>query len=151
MSLGAGAIACTYAASLRRRLGAGVRSGDAGRSTWLAVARTLSVGLLVVISLFWAASEYARALGRGRSQVLEANLLMRPGVAVYSTQPLHLEGAGVVASELTPSDGAYHFRYEGLRLFLRSGEKYFLLPAGRPHAGGPSSSATTSGYGSSSP
>jgi hypothetical protein len=78
----------------------------------------------VVISLFWAASEYARALGRGRSALLEATLPYRPGVTVFSTQPLHLEGAGVDA---TPVEGS-QYRYDGLRLFIRSGGKYFLLP-----------------------
>ena len=129
LSLGAGTLACAYAGSARGHLGtAGRPAGEPAPGRWVPVTNLLLVGLLLVISLFWAATDYARALGRGRSQVLQANLPVRPGVVVYSAEQLHIEGTGVAGSELL-GGSAYRFRYEGLRLFLRSGGKLFLLPA----------------------
>jgi hypothetical protein len=123
LSLGAGIISWSYAVSVRTRL------AETRPTSRAATAQVVLVGLLVVVSLFWAASEYARALGRGRSQLLEANLPFRPGVVVYSTRQLHAGGAGVREVELPAPEDAYRFRYDGLRLFIRAGGKYFLLPA----------------------
>ena len=137
VSLGMGTLACAYAGSARGHLRADAAgtAGEPAPGRWTSVTNVLVVGLLLVISLFWAATDYARALGRGRSQVLQANLAMRPGVVVYSGEQLHIEGTGVAGSELLDAS-AYPFRYEGLRLFLRSGGKLFLLPATWTPAGG---------------
>ena len=132
LCLGAGAIACAYSMWVRRELSASPPVSPA----WVSTASCVLVGVLVVISLFWAASDYARALGRGRSAVLEATLPYRPGVAVYSDRPLQLEGGGVRAVELPAPGGEPRYRYDGLRLFIHSGGKYFLLPAGWTPAGG---------------
>lgn len=86
--------------------------------------------LLIVLSVFWAASEYAAALGRGRAQHLESTLSLRPGVIVYSRQQLGVNVPGVIEEALTGADSAFHYRYTGLRLLIRSDDKYFLLPDG---------------------
>ena len=62
---------------------------------------------------------------------LSQNLRQRlPPVTLLSAHRLHIEGLGVVETPLDEPDGAYHYRYQGLFLLQRSGEKYFLLPGG---------------------
>lgn len=93
--------------------------------------RAAAVGLvllIVVLSGFWTASKYADALGRGRGERLAAALSSRPQVTVYTPRRLELAGDGVVERPLRGEDLAYRYRYSGLRLLIRSGGKYFLLP-----------------------
>jgi hypothetical protein len=56
------------------------------------------------------------------------NLGARPAVTVFSARRLHL--TGVAEQELDGRDSAYRYRYAGLRMLIRSGGKYFLLPDG---------------------
>ena len=117
--LGLGVACASYAAYLRGRL----RPATQRRSPVAAVL----VALLVVLSLFWATGDWARAVGRGRAQQLAQALGQRPGVVVYSDAPLHLDAPGVTETVL---DGpAPVYRYRGLKLLIRSGGKFFLLPA----------------------
>ena len=86
------------------------------------------VALLVVLSAFWTASTYADALGRGRAERLAASLTARPQVTVFTPKRLIVEADGVVERRLSGVDVAYRYRYSGLRLLIRSGGQYFLLP-----------------------
>jgi hypothetical protein len=97
-----------------------------GRSS---IASGVLVAMLIVLSLFWAAAEYAVALGTGRAQQMAAGLLERPEVLVYSKERLHIEARGVFETTIGDTDAAYRYRYKGLRLLLRSGGNYLLLPA----------------------
>jgi hypothetical protein len=113
VSPGLGALLVAYAAYLRWG--------------WLP---PVAVGLLVslvVLSGFWAVSKYADALGRGRAKQLARSLSTRPSVVVYSKHRLQLP---VPEKRLNRRDSAYAFRYAGLRLLVRSGGKYFLVPEG---------------------
>ena len=112
---------------------AGSAPRTAARPRRLAV---MLVWLLVVLSAFWTAAVFAAALGRGRAQELAANLRGRPAVTVFSPRRLHLEGPGVTLSRLAGGDSAYRYQYSGLRLLIRGGDKYFLVPEQwRPGAG----------------
>ena len=51
-------------------------------------------------------------------------------MAVYSARRLHLGSAAVVEQRLSRQDSGYRYRYVGLRLLVRSDDKYFLLPDG---------------------
>jgi hypothetical protein len=86
------------------------------------------VALLIVLSLFWTASTYAQALGRGRAAQAAATLYTRPQVIVFAPKRLGIEANGVLEHRLTGGDSAYRYRYSGLRLLIRSGGKYFMLP-----------------------
>lgn len=86
------------------------------------------VVLLIVLSVFWTASTYAEALGRGRSTRYAATLRQRPQVTVFAPKRLAIKADEVVERRLPGQDLAYRYRYSGLRLLLRSGGKYFLLP-----------------------
>ncbi|HEU4757257.1 MAG TPA: hypothetical protein VFS72_11375 [Agromyces sp.] len=81
---------------------------------------------IVVVSVFWGATDYAQALGRGRAMQTVVNLERRPAVAVFSTTPLALP----VEEHRVEGSGRYAVRYDGLRLLLKSGGSYFLLPDG---------------------
>ena len=43
---------------------------------------------------------------------------------------MHLDGPGVVETELTPAEGGLRYRYTGLRLLEHTGAKYFLVSDG---------------------
>lgn len=90
------------------------------------------VGLIVLVSVFWSFSVAAEQAGTRDSYLLyETNLHSLPRVAIYSSKALAIEGPGVQEEEVSgPSDAAYHWRYTGLRLLVRSGGNYFLLPSG---------------------
>ena len=115
---------------LRRRevLGDG---RDAIRPGWAGTASLVLVVLLVVVALFWATTNYARAYGRGRAAEFARVLAVRPGVVVYSADRLFLQGPGVVETTL-PAERhtSYRYRYSGLRLLTESRGRLFLLPAG---------------------
>jgi hypothetical protein len=50
-------------------------------------------------------------------------------VAVYSAKDLSLHGPGVTQIRCPDPQGAYRFRYNGLKLLLESGGLYLLLPS----------------------
>lgn len=87
------------------------------------------VSLLVILSLFWATTLYAGALGRGRAQSLERNLNLSPSVVVYSKKSLAL-APPVSETRISTPDSEYGFRYSGLRFGTHSAHKYFLFPDG---------------------
>jgi hypothetical protein len=85
--------------------------------------------MLVVLSLFWAATDYARAYGRGRAVAYARDLAVRPGVVAYSAERLFLQGPGVREAAL-PAGQHASYRYSGLRLLTETNGRLFLLPAG---------------------
>ena len=100
-----------------------------GLSTGSNALRVL-VGSFLVLNLFWAASEYASALGRGRSATLAADLHALPAVTVLTAQSLQLSEPGVSEVVLPETDGAYRYRYDGLRFLLKADDSLILIPAG---------------------
>jgi hypothetical protein len=129
-SPGVGIALLAYGLHLLDRIGAAQRGQARGTETAASVRATALalVAMLVVLSGFWTASQYADALGRGRAQRLAASLHLRPQVTVYAPKGLAIDSAGVVEERLAGDDGAYRYRYSGLRLLVRSGGKYFLVP-----------------------
>ena len=86
--------------------------------------------MLALLGIFWASSLYASALGRGRAQALAENLPKQPAVTVFSVRSLGIDAAGVTATVISAAGTAYRFRYSGLRLLIRSADKYFLVNDG---------------------
>jgi hypothetical protein len=91
---------------------------------------------LALLGVFWASSLYASALGRGRAEALAENLSSRPAVTVFSTKSLGINAEGVTVTKITTDSSAYKFRYSGLRLLIRSANKYFLVNEGWSHERG---------------
>lgn len=86
--------------------------------------------MLALLGIFWTSSLYAAALGRGRAEVLAGNLSRQPAVTLFSMRSLGIDAAGVSVSKIATADGAYRFRYSGLRLLVHSADKYFLVNDG---------------------
>jgi hypothetical protein len=129
VSLALGVLLLMYAVHLWRSLTAEREiAGDAARPAWAAVAEWAAVFVLVGLSLFWAASNYSLAVGRGRAREQVANLPRQPSVAVYSRQSLSLSAPGVSEVRCRDPEAAYRFRYDGLKLVLQSGNQYLFLP-----------------------
>jgi hypothetical protein len=100
------------------------------RPVWLALAERGGVFLLVSIGLFWSVANYSASVGTGRALQTEALLAYEPGVVVFSERSLSLGGPGVTETVCADPDAAYRFRYDGLKLVLRSGDQYVFLPTG---------------------
>ncbi|HET7518173.1 MAG TPA: hypothetical protein VFN05_10840 [Actinomycetes bacterium] len=79
--------------------------------------------------MFWSVAVYAQARGVREAARVAATISRRPDVTVYSARRLHLEGPTLRETELPGPDAAYRYRYSGLKLVVRSGGKWFLLPA----------------------
>jgi hypothetical protein len=127
LSPGLGMALLAYGVRLRGDVRGGHR--PRGRIRLSAAVGSSMVFMLVVLSLFWATAEYAGALGRGRAQDLAAHLLRQPGVIVYSREKLGIDAPGVLEARIGDASAAYRYRYTGLRLLLRSGGNYYLVPA----------------------
>jgi hypothetical protein len=84
---------------------------------------------LVVVCLFWTATNYAQDSGRRLADDFAENMHRRPAVIVYSTAQLHLDGPGVVEQAL-PGPGGSTYRYDGLRFVEHTGGNYFLVSEG---------------------
>jgi hypothetical protein len=85
--------------------------------------------VLVGLGLFWAAVDYSAAAGETRARHFAATLPYLPPVVLYSDKSLSLAAPGVTPTRCRDPQAAYHYRYDGLRLVLRSGDQYLLLPA----------------------
>ncbi len=96
---------------------------------WAFSVAAVTIGALALIAVFWAANDYARVQGRSRALDLERAVRALPAAVVYSDAQLHLGAPGVQEDALTGEDGEVLYRYRGLQLLTRSGNKYFLLPA----------------------
>jgi hypothetical protein len=94
------------------------------------VARWGAVFLLVSIGLFWAVGSYATGVGTGRAGQAAAGLAGWPDTVLYSAAGLSLHGPGVRETACADPHAAYRYRYDGLKLILQSGDRYFFLPAG---------------------
>jgi len=116
-------VAPVYGTVLRR-----LADGDRRRFSGVAVAL---LAALVTVLLFWQTERLASLGGEALAQDIKDNLGTRlTQVELFSVTDLHIDGPGVTASTLSAKEGEYAYRYSGLYLLQRSGDKYFLLTAG---------------------
>ena len=112
-----------YGSLLRRR-----DAGDRGRVGGVSL---VLVGALLTATLFWQTERLAQLGGDALADDLKDHVADRlPAVTLLSAGRLHIEGTGVDETPLEGADSAYRYRYEGLYLLQRSGDKYFLLTDG---------------------
>lgn len=112
-----------YGSLLRRRA-----SGD-----WAPVGGVslVLVGALLIATLFWQTERLAQLGGDALADDLKDHVADRlPAVTLLSAGRLHIEATGVDETPLEGAGSAYRYRYEGLYLLQRSGNKYFLLTDG---------------------
>lgn len=127
LSLAAGVLLLAYSDHLWRTSPA--RSPSTGtKPDPAAVAQWAIVFVLVAVSLFWAAADYSAAVGTRRAHLLVSQLSTYPDVVVYSQRSLNLTAPGVRQTRCHDAQAAYSFRYDGLKLVLRSGDQYLFLP-----------------------
>jgi hypothetical protein len=132
LSFGMGVVLIAYGTYLGNRLG-GIRTASQGDAAalWLSPVSLVLVVVVAFLSLFWATKDLAQALGNGQAQQLERSIAQRPGVVVYCNRDPGIEGPGVIREELDVDADSYRYqyRYSGLRLLVRSGGRYFVVPA----------------------
>jgi hypothetical protein len=95
------------------------------------LANVALVGTLLIGCLFWQTERLARVGGAALAEDLMRNPGARlPEVTLFSAVSMHIEAPGVVEESLGGPDGAFGYRYSGLYLLQRSGQKYFLITDG---------------------
>ncbi|MBU2667109.1 hypothetical protein KOI35_26735 [Actinoplanes bogorensis] len=72
----------------------------------------------------------ARVMGEGFAGSIVAEPSQLAFIDVYSAKDLAITAPGVTTTRLGGPDAAYRYRYDGLRLLQRSGDKYLLINDG---------------------
>lgn len=108
---------------LRERQG---RQQPPSRGQLSTVAKVL-VLVLLAFSVFWNTERLARIMGEAYATQIAADPRQLLAVTVYSPQSLEIEAPGVQEKRLGDRESAYRYRYEGLRLVQRSGDRYLLI------------------------
>jgi hypothetical protein len=90
----------------------------------------LALGLVAGL---WVVGVYGDQVGTRLATNTAAQLPIRPGIIVYSTGRIALNGPGVDVREIAQPDSKYHYQYTGLRLLVRASDKLLLLPASWQH------------------
>jgi hypothetical protein len=83
--------------------------------------------VLLAFSVFWNAERLARMMGEAYADQIAANPHQLLAVTVYSPHSLRIEAPGVVETKVGHDESAYRYRYDGLRLLQRSGNRYLLI------------------------
>jgi hypothetical protein len=90
-------------------------------------AATFLVLVLLAFSVFWSTERLARSFGEGYAAQVAANPRQLLAVTVYSPKSLEIDVPGVAETRLGTAESAYRYRYDGLRLVQRSGDRYLLM------------------------
>jgi len=109
-----------------------------------ALGATVFVGIAVVlVSLFWATSDYAATRGRADAGQLARDITVLPSLTIFSKESLDINPSAPGGGERQPvkpgggcplltvrklRTGAYPFVYRGFTLLLQSGGNFFVTP-----------------------
>ncbi|MDQ4114989.1 MAG: hypothetical protein M3306_28420 [Actinomycetota bacterium] len=126
LCLASGVLLLWYAA--RRRRDERADPIPANKSHWVPWIEWSAVFALVGLSLFWAANDYAAAVGTARAKEFVQTISDHPKAIVYSAQRLNLNQVGVRELPCPGAESAFGFRYDGLVLVLYADDQYVLLP-----------------------
>ena len=131
LSFAVGILLAAYGTHLRARLQA-IDAPDTvvPLPTWQTPLTKAFVAVLVTISLFWSASNYAEILGEWLAHSTRSQLPGLTRVVVYSPKQLLIDAPAVKEERLGGPDAAYRYRYTGLRLLEHTGGRYFLISDG---------------------
>jgi hypothetical protein len=91
-------------------------------------AQFVALAGLIAGGTFWIWASYASQSGRSDAEGTAAQLVYRTDVTVFSADRLLLAGPGIHVDSVGDEQSKYHFRYTGLRMLVRSDNRYFLLP-----------------------
>lgn len=128
IGLGLGVLSIGYASVLAQMTELRPRLQRAEPPIAFEILPRVAAAAVVVLTLFWSVAVFAQAHGRAvaRSLVVESRSL--PQITIFAEERLHLDGPGVREAELTGAEARYRFRYDGLRLLVRSNDRLFMLP-----------------------
>lgn len=124
-----GTVISAYGAWWIRRRNVVIAAETDGGTRRESVVRAV-VTMLILILCFWTVSSYAAYRGLQVAQDLSANLSGRPAVVLLSRKDLRITGSGALREQVSDSSARYRYCYTGLRLIVRSGGRYFLVPEG---------------------
>jgi hypothetical protein len=129
MALGFGVLVAAYAVTLRPAPGPA-----SGPAPAFAALQRVSIAGVVVLTLFWSAATFAQIDGTAAAERIARRPAALPGVVVFAPRRLDLHIIGITETALPPDgEPQYRYRYDGLRLLIRSDGRFFLLPgAWRP-------------------
>lgn len=96
-------------------------------------AYTLTLLSLGMLAGLWAVSIYGDHVGTRFATDFAAQLPTQPGVVIYSTERIALNGPGIDVREIAELDTKYHYQYTGLRFLARSPDKFLLVPSRWQH------------------
>jgi hypothetical protein len=125
MSIGLGVLLLLVRGRLRQGLGY-VQLPSRGRR----LLDRISAVLILVVTLFWATSNYAEVLGNQIADRLTSHVNELTSVTVYSPTRLAITAPGSQESAITGANQAYRYRYTGLRLYEHTSGRYFLISDG---------------------
>lgn len=128
LCLFSGVLLIAYASQLHRYSGASPGSAGRARQKLFVLLEAAAVLLLAVLSMFWFASDYAAAVGKGRVRDDISQLAGAPEAVVFSRQSLSISAPGVREVSCVNTEAAYRYRYEGLSLMPTSSDVYVFLP-----------------------
>lgn len=97
-----------------------------GRPRTVSAAKVLIL-VLLAFAVFWDVERLASVVGEGYAAQITANPRQLLAVTVYSPKSLEIYVPGVTETKLSNADSAYRYRYDGLRLVQRSGDRYLLM------------------------
>ena len=97
-----------------------------GIEPWSSTGKVLVI-VLLTFAVFWGTERVARTMGEGYAAQIAADPQQQIAVTVFSAKSLEIDAPGVVEIQLNKDDSAYSYRYSGLRLLERSGDRYFLI------------------------
>jgi hypothetical protein len=121
------AIPLTLALSILLALyGRSIRRAATGVEPWPMTMRVI-VAVLLALAVFWSTERVARTMGEAFGADFAADPTQLPAVVVYSGKDLRLDGSGVATEPMPDPKAAYQFRYTGLFLLERSGDRYFFI------------------------
>jgi hypothetical protein len=83
--------------------------------------------ILLAFAVFWNVERLANVVGGEYAAQVTANPQQLLAVTVYTPKSLEIHVPGVVETKLGTSESAYRYRYDGLRLVQRSGNRYLLM------------------------
>jgi hypothetical protein len=92
--------------------------------------------VLLVCLLFWDTERLAHLIGQGYATAVAEDPGRLTAVTVFSAKDLGIAAPGVSCERSATADAAYPHRCDGLRLLLRTGDRYLLINERWTRAGG---------------
>ena len=127
MSLGSGILLIGYATSLWRATSE-TELRPLGDSDVIDIIIRVAFTAFLIITLFWSAAILALIHGVEDAQHIAQGTASLPGVVVFAPRPLHLSGGEIREIVLIGDQQSRYYRYDGLRLLVRTSDGYILLP-----------------------